>query len=189
MNLSALRQFSGTNAVTVYAGNIASSLVAGQLLLLIPSIVNFATFFGSFLSGFILSKFGRKTVVQAGTLAEVLANLMVVLGLYLSTDLSTAGQGALVLVGLFLCKLFFGTCIGPITWQYMPEVIETTLIPYTTTMNWVTGSIVITLFPILTNNVLNGNPGPLFMFFIVYCALSFVFNWRFMVETRGRTQT
>lgn len=69
MNLSALRQFSGTNAVTVYAGNIASTIVTGQLLLLIPSIVNFATFFGSFLSGFILLPLGRKSAAQLGAIA------------------------------------------------------------------------------------------------------------------------
>lgn len=186
MNLSALRQFSGTNAVTVYAGNIASKMTSGQLLLLIPSIVNFATFFGSFLSGFILVRLGRKSAAQMGAFAEILANILVTIGLYLTTT-GQFVEGILTIAGLFLCKFFFGTFIGPITWQYMPEIIEPRLIPYTTTVNWLTGSIVVTLFPILAEDVLN-NPAPVFIFFSVYCGLCVVFNFFFMVETKGKTQ-
>jgi hypothetical protein len=186
LNLSALRQFSGTNAVTVYAGSIASKIITGQILLLIPSIVNFATFFGSFLSGFILGRLGRKTAAQLGSLAEILANTLVIVGMYITTG-GRALEGTLTIVGLFLCKLFFGTFIGPITWQYMPEIIEPRLIPYTTTVNWFTGSLVVTLFPILADGVLT-NPAPIFVFFVVYCTLSFIFNQFFMVETKGKTQ-
>jgi hypothetical protein len=184
MNLAILKQFSGTNAVTVYAGNVAESIVSGQLLLLVPTIVNFAAFVGGFSSGFILTYLGRKTGGQIGTLIEVIANILAGIAVYIASEARTT-EITLLIVGLFVNRMTYGALIGPITWQYMPEIVEPKMSPFTTALNWFTGSLVVLLFPILASL---GNPGPIFIFFAVYCFLSFIFNQFYMVETKGKTQ-
>jgi MFS family permease len=182
--MAILKQFSGTNAVTVYAGNVAETIVSGQLLLLVPSIVNFAAFVGGFSSGFVLSYLGRKTGGQIGTFIEAISNILAGIAVYIASEARTT-EITLLIIGLFVNRMAYGAFIGPVTWLYMPEIVEPWLSPFTTAMNWFTGSLVVILFPILAAL---GNPGPIFIFFAAYCFLSFLFNQFFMVETKGKTQ-
>lgn len=80
LHLSALQQFSGVNAIAIYAGNITSSVTSGTLGLLMPSLINFVQALGTFSTGLLLSRFGRKTVLQFGCLFEAVANIFVAIG-------------------------------------------------------------------------------------------------------------
>jgi hypothetical protein len=92
-----------------------------------------------------------------------------------------------VLVGLFLFMAVFGLSFGPLVWLYIPEIVPASIIPYSTTTNWVTASMVIILFPIVTADFLNGNPGVLFLFFTVWSFGSFVANSYLVIETKDKT--
>lgn len=76
IHLAALQQFSGCNAIAIYAGNITT----GSLSLLMPSLVNLVQALGTFLTGVLLVRFGRKTILQFGCFMEAVANLMVAIG-------------------------------------------------------------------------------------------------------------
>ena len=101
MNMAILKQFSGTNAVTVYAENMAETIVSGHLLLLVPSIVNFAAFVGGLSSGVILTYLGRKTGGQIGTLIEAISNILAAIAVYIASEEQNA-QTTLLIVGLFV---------------------------------------------------------------------------------------
>ena len=62
------------------------------------------------------------------------------------------------------------------------------IVPFSTATNWISCSMVIILFPILTENVLSDNPTILFAFFAGWCILSFVFNMKFVIETKNKSE-
>jgi hypothetical protein len=185
MNMSVVRQFSGINAISIYAKNIAGTVITGGFLRIIPSLVNLSVFIGGIASVFILIHLGRKPAGHIGILGESLANLFIILGAYI-TGGGKEVQGILSIVGLFICTFVYGSFLGPITWAYIPEIVEPKMIPFTTSVSWVVASIVVTLFPILSH--IMSNPGPIFIFFGGFCILSCLFNVIFMVETKGKSQ-
>ena len=62
------------------------------------------------------------------------------------------------------------------------------IVPFSTAVNWISASIVIILFPILTDNVLKGNPTALFAAFAFLCFIVFLLNLKFMVETKHKSE-
>jgi hypothetical protein len=102
-------------------------------------------------------------------------------------DASSLGE-PLILIGLFMFMAVFGLSLGPVVWLYIPEIVQPKIVPYSTASNWISASLVIILFPIATEDLLNGNPGVLFVFFTVWCLGSFVFNYLFVLETKDKTE-
>lgn len=151
-------------------------------------IVNFESFLGTFITGFLLATFGRKTILQIGTFLEGVANIFAAVGFFIwnYTDQIKLAE-ALVLLGLFLYMGVFGVSLGPVVWLYIPEVVEPKVVPFSTAVNWITASIIIILFPIITTNALDGNPAYLFIFFAAICAGSWIFNAKFLIETKDKT--
>ena len=90
-----------------------------------PSIINFEQVIGTFITGFLLIKFGRKTILQLGTLGASIGNVLIFIGFLLNgqgDDASTTGQ-PFILIGLFLYMGVFGISLGPIVWLYIPEIV------------------------------------------------------------------
>jgi hypothetical protein len=83
---------------------------------------------------------------------------------------------------------FFGFSLGPVVWLYIPEIVQPNIVPYSTASNWIFASIVIILFPIITDNVLGGNPAVLFAIFTVWMFVSLVFNHFFVLETKDKQE-
>ena len=82
----------------------------------------------------------------------------------------------------------FGVSLGPIVWLYIPEVVQPQIVPFSTATNWICASLVIILFPILTDNVLDSNPAILFLIFTLVHLEALLFNMKFMVETKDKTE-
>ena len=123
IHVAALQQISGINAFVVYGGDIASKTASGELPALMPSLINFEQVLGTFATGFLLIKFGRKAILQFGTLMAGLGNALVFLGFLLNqidgSEDSTNGQ-IFILMGLFLYMGVFGVSLGPVVWLYIP---------------------------------------------------------------------
>ena len=68
IHLAIMQQFSGINAIVVYGSKIAVSATTGELQLLIPSLINSVQVITTFFTGYLLSKFGRKTLLTQGAL-------------------------------------------------------------------------------------------------------------------------
>lgn len=102
----------------------------------------------------------------------------------------------LVMIGLFVYMAVFGSTLGPVVWLYIPEIVEDKIVPITTAFNWACSSIVIILVPILTSsstshetetNYSNMKVSILFFTFMAWCFVSFVFNWKYVIESQNKT--
>ncbi len=92
-----------------------------------------------------------------------------------------------MLMGLFFFMAVFGITLGAVLWLYVPEVVEPKVVPFATALNWIAASIVIILFPILTDHAFGGDPGYLFIFFAAVCCFNWLFNIKYLVETKDKT--
>ena len=72
----------------------------------------------------------------------------------------------------------FGLTLGPIVWLYIPEIVESNIIPYSTMVNLLGAAACTIGFPLITNPELKYIP---FMFFFVWCLISLIFNQKIMV--------
>ncbi len=101
--------------------------------------------------------------------------------------------GLPVLMVLMLCTVPHGIALGGIPWLMMSELfpnrIRAKAVAITTTFLWITIFSGAYLFPSLEriSRDLVGSVGGVFWVFTAICLLAFVFGWRIMPETRGRT--
>ncbi len=137
-------------------------------------------------TGYLLSRLGRRTILLFGTLLEGIACILISVGFFIKDNNSSASE-VMILIGLFFYMAVFGLSLGPVVWLYIPEIVQPRIVAYSTTSNWICASLVIILFPIITDNVLDKNPGILFLFFTVWCICSVVFNYFFVLETKDKT--
>jgi hypothetical protein len=106
---------------------------------------------------------------------------------FLIKDSAPIGE-SFILIGLFCYMAVFGLSLGPVVWLYIPEIVQPKIVPYSTASNWISASLVIILFPIATEDLLDGNPGALFIFFTIWCLGSVIVNHFFVLETKDKTE-
>ena len=102
-------------------------------------------------------------------------------------------HGSIVLLVICLCTVPHGLALGPLPWLMMSEIFPTRLrakmVSLTTAFLWVTIYSGAQLFPILTSYSEKrlGSVGGAFWLFSVISLFAFVFGWRMLPETKGRT--
>lgn len=148
--LQVFQQFSGVNAIVLYAQQIFSKSFNNELALLAPMLINFTVFLSGFLSFVILSHFGRKSILIIGFLIGCITNCFIGVGL--------GGDPIWALIGALAFMINYGCSLGPVVWLYIPEVVPPSMISLTTAFNWVSYAFVVTLFPITTERLFGGNP-------------------------------
>lgn len=82
-HLAIMQQFSGINGVAVYGGKIASQATSGEIASLMPSLINFEQVLATFITGYLLSKFGRRTILNVGSLFITIACTLVAVGFFM----------------------------------------------------------------------------------------------------------
>lgn len=184
VHLAVLQQFSGINAVVGYGSSIVSDVLP-RYASAIPVILNFEQVLTCLITAFLVERFGRKNLLQFGTIGASIFLLLIAVGFFIQSDTDNTGN-VMIIAGLVFYMLFYGLSLGPVVWLYIPEIVEPKIIPFSTLANWVSASIVMILFPILGSAI--GSIGPLFLFFCIWCVMSFFVNWKFMVESKNKTQ-
>ena len=102
-------------------------------------------------------------------------------------------SGWIVLLVIILCTVPHGLALGPLPWLMMSEIFPTRLraraVSLTTAFLWVTIYSGAQLFPIMTDysDKLIGSVGGAFWLFSAICILAFLFGWKMLPETKGRT--
>jgi hypothetical protein len=64
--LTTLQQFTGIGAIVLYASDIAKQSFSGEIVLLIPMLVNLVVLIFICVSFVLLHNFGRKTIIVTG---------------------------------------------------------------------------------------------------------------------------
>ena len=135
----------------------------------------------------LLSRIGRKPILQFGTSSTILALLLTAIGYFIEDgDEENEGAKILILVGYFIFMFMFGLSQGPVIFLYVPEIVNPQFVSIASFANWATAAVISILFPILSDAF--GTPAPIFTFFAVWCFISLLFNQKVLVETKGKTE-
>jgi SP family arabinose:H+ symporter-like MFS transporter len=144
-----------------------------------PILINMLQFIGAILTSYLLTKIGRKILLEMGALICAIANIIIAIG-FLSHSL------AWILLGLIVFMGGFGLTLGPVVWIYLPEVAQPKILSLATAANWGGCSLVMLTFPIITKMLPGQNPGPIFLFFCLWSVGSYFFNKRYVLETQNK---
>src|SRR5262245_41429342 len=182
--LAILIHFSGINTVIDYAPMIFQSagwqLDAALLSTFVVGLVNFLFTLASFWT---IDRYGRRPLYIAGSLGMTAALAALTIAVLLG---HFRGSLALVLVLGYLA--FFASCIGPVFWTLVPEIMPTRvrgtamIVPVLT--QWVANAVVVLLFPAALNRL---GQAPTFATLGAVSLAQAIFTWRFVPETRNRT--
>jgi MFS transporter, SP family, arabinose:H+ symporter len=182
--LAILVHFSGINTVIDYAPAIFLS--AGWQLdaaLLSTFVVGLTNFLFTLVAFWTIDRYGRRPLYIAGSLgmAVMLAALTiaVLLGHF---------RGPLVLVLILGYLICFCSCIGPVFWTLVPEILPTRIrgtamiVPVLT--QWVANAVVVLLFPAALHQL---GQAPTFAILGAFSLAQALFTWKFVPETKNRT--
>jgi MFS transporter, SP family, arabinose:H+ symporter len=130
-----------------------------------------------------IDRYGRRPLYIAGSLgmAVMLAALTiaVLLGHF---------RGPLVLILILGYLICFCSCIGPVFWTLMPEILPTRIrgtamiVPVLT--QWVANAVVVLLFPAALHQL---GQAPTFAILGAFSLAQALFTWKFVPETKNRT--
>jgi MFS family permease len=97
-------------------------------------------------------------------------------------------SGALALVGLVVYIASFAFSLGPVVWTLINEIFPRSIrgrgVSVATAFNWGSAWLVSQFFLSLTESI---GQAATFWLFAAMCVLAFVWIWRFVPETRGRS--
>lgn len=82
LHLALLQQFVGINVVVAYGPPIASEAMPDLNSSIIPMIINLEQVIGALACSYLLSKLGRKDILQAGCLAGTVSLLFITAGFF-----------------------------------------------------------------------------------------------------------
>jgi SP family arabinose:H+ symporter-like MFS transporter len=182
--LAILVHFSGINTVIDYAPAIFQS--AGWRLdtaLLSTFVVGLTNFLFTVVSFFTIDRYGRRPLYIAGSLGMAASLLALTAAVMLGQF-----HGPLVLVLVLAYLICFCSCIGPVFWTLLPEILPTEIrgtamiVPVLT--QWVANALVVLLFPAAFHRL--GQAAT----FAILAAVSLAqaaFTWRFVPETKNRS--
>ncbi|MCV7193001.1 sugar porter family MFS transporter [Mycolicibacterium brumae] len=193
VGLSVFQQFVGINVIFYYSVVLWQAVGFDEsqsfTITVITSIVNIAT---TLIAIALIDKIGRKPLLLIGSAGMTLSLgiMAIIFGFFAETGADghvslpgAAGTIALVAANLFVVA--FGMSWGPVVWvllgEMFPNRIRAAALGLAASAQWVSNAIITTTFPGL-RDFLGGAYG----FYAICAALSFVFVWKFVRETKGK---
>jgi MFS transporter, SP family, xylose:H+ symportor len=208
--LSVLQQFTGINAVLYYGADIfeqalgfgKDDILKQQILLAAVNLIF------TFIALVTVDKLGRKPLLYIGSLGMLIGFLMMGSTLYFSdySQLNSAGmpalskgEGIMSLIGILVFIGSFAMSMGPVVWVLLSEIfpnkIRSIAMSIAVAAQWFANYLVSQTFPIIVESDANklkmdggiwNNALPYFLF-SVFIALTILFVWKYIPETKGKT--
>ena len=178
---------SGVNAISVYGKEALIPVISKDLSNIIPIINTLMPGLTAILTTLLMKRLGRKFFVQFGTVTACLCQLTIFIGFFID-DQHKLASPILISVGMIVFMANMGFSFGSIVYLYAPEIVEPHILPYSTMANLLGAAICILVFPLVKNILPNQDPDYLFLFFFTWCFVSIFVNWKFMVETKGKSR-
>ncbi len=208
--LSVLQQFTGINAVLYYGADIfeqalgfgADDILEQQVLLATVNLLF------TFVAMYTVDKLGRKPLLYIGSVGMLVGFLMMGFTLYFSdySQINSAGlptisksEGIISLVGVLIFIASFAMSMGPVVWVMLSEIfpnkIRSAAMSIAVGAQWLANYLVSQSFPMIVESNANklkvdggiwNNSLPYFLF-SVFIALTIVFVWKYIPETKGKT--
>lgn len=184
VGLAILQQVTGINAVMYYAPEIFKETGAGTNAALVQTIlVGLINFLFTILAIWLIDKVGRKVLLLVGSAAMTVS--LAVIGAAFQTGHTS---GPLVLIFILVYVASFAVSLGPVVWVIMSEIFPNRIRGKATAIAsmvlWAADYIVSQTFPPM---LASAGPAITFWIFGVMSLVTFVFTWRIVPETKGKS--
>ncbi|KAJ9255504.1 hypothetical protein DTO212C5_9134 [Paecilomyces variotii] len=190
IGLMFFQQFVGINALIYYSPTLFETMgLDYDMQLIMSGILNVTQLVGVFSSVWTMDTIGRRPLLLMGSIFMTISHIIiaVLVGLFDKDWPSHRAQGWTSVAFLFFYMLSFGASWGPVPWAMPSEIFPSSLrakgVALSTCSNWLNNFIIGLITPPLVQNTGYGA----YVFFAVFCLLSFVWTYFFVPETTGRT--
>ncbi|WP_339208660.1 sugar porter family MFS transporter [Paenibacillus sp. FSL K6-3182] len=184
VGLAVLQQVTGINAVMYYAPEIFKATGAGTNASLIQTIlVGFINLLFTLVALWLIDKVGRKALLLVGSASMTIC--LIVIGIAFQTG---HAAGPLVLIFILLYVASFAISLGPVVWVIMSEIFPNRIRGKATAIAamalWAADYLVSQSFPPMLSSA---GPAATFWIYGGMALLAFLFTWRVVPETKGKS--
>ncbi|KAF5227058.1 hypothetical protein FAUST_12017 [Fusarium austroamericanum] len=184
------QQFTGINALIYYSPTLFGTMgLDFEMQLIMSGVLNATQLVGVLTSLWTMDRFGRRSILLVGSLLMFVPHLIIAIlvGIF-SKDWPSHTAEGWTSVAFLLCYMFtFGASWGPVPWAMPAEVFPSSLrakgVAISTCSNWINNFIIGLITPPLVRSTGFGA----YVFFAVFCLLSFVWVWFSVPETNGKS--
>ncbi|MBN4075600.1 MAG: D-xylose transporter XylE [SAR86 cluster bacterium] len=188
--LSVLQQITGINAILYYGAEIFSNALGygpedALKQQLWTAGVNLVF---TFIAIFLIDKWGRKPLLLVGTTGMFLGLSILALTIF------TQQLGIISLLAILLFIGSFAMSMGPVVWVLLAEIfpnsIRSLAMSIAVAAQWLFNAIVANSFPVVNGSQINNGMfnGVLpYLIFAGFSFLTFLFVWKWVPETKGKT--
>ncbi|KIX08811.1 uncharacterized protein Z518_03468 [Rhinocladiella mackenziei CBS 650.93] len=191
IGLMFFQQFVGINALIYYSPSLFETMgVDYNMRLVLSGVLNVTQLVGVATSLYTMDKFGRRPLLLLGSVGMTVSHIViaVLVGLYYDSWADHKDKGWVAVAFLFLYMLVFGMTFGPVPWAMPSEIFPSFLrakgVAWSTCSNWLNNFIIGLITPPLIQNTRGFGA---YTFFAVFCALSGIWTWFCVPETKGRS--
>jgi sugar porter (SP) family MFS transporter len=196
IGLAVLQQVTGINAIIYYANEIfaeAGFTTAAQQAKATLWAVGVVNVLATLIAVAWVDKFGRRPLLLTGLVGMTVS--LGAVGLSFAamentaeTATSTTVGGIVTVLALVVFIASFAFSMGPIVWTLISEIypnrVRGRAISVATAANWLAAFLVAQFFLSLVDAI---GESTTFFLFAALCVVSFVFVWRLVPETKGRS--
>ncbi len=195
VGLSIFQQITGINAIIYYANEIfdraglTSTQQQTEATLYSVGLVNVLA---TFIAVAYVDRFGRRPLLFVGLVGMFVSLCAVGIG-FATTSATDPGAGA-SLVGIITMGALvvfiasFAFSLGPVVWTVISEIYPSRVrgraVSLATAVNWGAAFLVTQFFLSIVDGI---GESATFFLLAAMCALGYVFVWRYVPETRGRS--
>ncbi|WP_010493526.1 sugar porter family MFS transporter [Paenibacillus elgii] len=182
--LAVLQQVTGINAIMYYAPEIFKQAGAGTNASLVQTIlVGLINFLFTILALWLIDKAGRKALLLVGSALMTVSLLVIGIAFH-----SGQTSGPLVLISILVYVAAFAISLGPVVWVLLSEIFPNRIRGRATAIAsmslWAADYIVSQSFPPMLNTA---GPAMTFWIFGALSLVTFLFTWRVVPETKGKS--
>ncbi|WP_297100444.1 sugar porter family MFS transporter [Draconibacterium sp.] len=185
--IAAFNQLAGINAIMIYAPRVFEMAGFGTNASLLQSIsVGATNLLFTFVALFLIDKYGRRTLLMAGSIGMVFFLGMLSKAFFTENYSELGGYGVMIYLMGFIA--FFAFSQGAVLWVVISEIFPNKVRSQGQALgsftHWIFAAALIWGFPVLNNTV---GGGISFGFFTIMMVLHFVFAWKILPETKGKS--
>lgn len=188
--LSIFQQVTGINAILYYGAEIFSNALGygPQDALKQQLWLGAVNLLFTFVAIYTVDHWGRKPLFLAGTVGMLLG--LTVLGVTIYTQ----SMGVVSLIAILVFIGSFAMSMGPVVWVILSEIFpnraRSLAMSIAVGAQWLFNGVVATSFPLVNRSELNAaqfNGALPYFIFAFFCVLAFIFVWKYLPETKGKT--
>lgn len=187
--IAAFNQLAGINAIMIYAPRVFEMAGFASDSALLQSISIGATnLLFTFVALFLIDRYGRRTLLMLGSVGMVFFLGMLSKAFFTNNFTELGGYGVMIYLMGFIA--FFAFSQGAVLWVVISEIFPNKVRSKGQALgsftHWIFAAALIWGFPIFAEMPGIGG-GPSFAFFALMMILHFLFAWKVIPETKGKS--